>query len=164
MITVQLLVAFISVAQQQDDSLQNFRNQLGRSFDLYMRPLPDFFNMDTCYHYTELLKLEINKSSKVVSVDFSDSAPQWIKKELNTLKEKNKIDFRKLDSLTLKGRLHNRTLVFPLIIESEDFPCGQDKKQRTLSEIFFQFNGKNLQGNLIFGPHIRLIYGVHYKF
>jgi hypothetical protein len=163
MIIKFLIGAFLFAAPRPGDSIQNFRKQLARNIELYMPLPPEILLHDTCYHNTDLLKVEVNKSFKVVSIELSDSAPAWLKKELNEIKERKRIDYKKLDSLALKAGLRNCTLVFPLIVESDYFPCGKEKKKRSVNESFFKFGGANLKGNIIFGEQIKLVWPVDYR-
>ncbi len=157
-----LMSAFLFTASGPGDSLQNFRKQLSRDMERHMVLPPQSLQYDTCYHHTDLLKVEINKLSKVVSIELSDNAPVWFKEELNKIEERKRINYKKLDSLALKAGLRNCTLVFPLILESDYFPCGQENKKRSISENYFQFGGKNLKGNIIFGEQMRFIWTVRY--
>lgn len=145
-----------------DNSLQDFQKQLSRDMERNMALPPQSLLHDTCYHHTDLLKVKINKLSKVVSIDLSDNAPEWLKMEINQLKERKRISYKKLDSLALNAGLRNCTLVFPLILESDYFPCGQENKKRSISENYFQFGGKNLKGNIFFGEQMRFIWTVRY--
>jgi hypothetical protein len=143
------------------DSLQNFKSQLGSNLYRCMRPPKNSDNGDTCYHYTELIKVEINKSSKIVSIELSDSAPNWMKEDIG-LQKKNKCINRGLDSIALASKWRNCSLVFPVVIESEDFPCGAAPQSRRYEENYFHFSGYNLRGNIIFGEPIKLIYSTRY--
>jgi hypothetical protein len=125
---------------------------------------PEFLAHDTCYHHTDLLKVEVNKSSKVVSINLSDSAPAWLKQELARVIEKKSINYNKLNSAALAAGIKGCTIVFPLILESDYFPCGKADKQRSLGDNYFRFNGKNLQGNIIFGDQIKLLWSVRYLY
>ncbi len=162
MIIKLLMSALLLAASGSGDSLENFQKQLGVNINIYMGPPPDMDSSKRCYHYTELLKVEINKNSKVVSMEPSDSAPAWLRQEINKVSKIKNTRFEKLDSLALKAGLHNCTLVFPLIIESDEFPCGQENKKRSISENYFQFGGKNLKGNIFFGNQIKIIWPVKY--
>jgi hypothetical protein len=156
------ILLFSSPGHFPGDSLSNFQKKLERDICLYMELPPESDAGDTCFHYTELLKVEINKSSKVISLEFSDSAPEWLKEDLNKQKQRKQVNYKKLDSLAFKDGLRNCTLVFPFIIESEDFPCGLAKKKRSLSSKYFQFGGKNLKGNIIFCEEIRYLISINY--
>ena len=159
-----LIGAILFAAKPPGDSLQNFQMQLSRNIQLYMEPPPDYDSSGKCFYYAQLLKVEINNLSKVVSIDLCDGAPEWVKAELNKQKKRKNIDFKKLDSLASKARLRNCTLVFPFVVESEDFPCGQESKKRTITSKFFQFNSRRLKGNILFGEQIQFIWSVQYRY
>lgn len=161
-ITFFISTFFFSVSNATD-SIPNFRLQLEK-MQRYVEPPPEYDSSGTCYHYTELLKVEINKFSKVVSLNLSDSAPEWLREDIDKQKKRNNIDFNKLDTLAFKAKLRNCTLVFPLILESEDFPCGYANKKRSLDSKYFQFKGKHLKGNVIFGEEIRIIFPTKYRY
>ena len=144
----------LSPAHSNLDSLTNFQRGLWRELSRNIGFPPEVYLRDTCFHYTDLIKVEINKSSKVVSIQFSDSAPEWLKKDLDKSITRKYFNFKILDSLAIKDGLRNCTFVFPYIIESGDFPCGQAKKRRTLNSNFFKFDGKNLKGNILFGEEL----------
>lgn len=71
---------------------------LANSIERNMAPPPDMDAGDSCYNYTTLLKVQINNHSKVVSIEFSDSAPQWIKDDIGRQIEKKRINLPALDS------------------------------------------------------------------
>jgi hypothetical protein len=149
------------IVHQPGDSIQKFQRELARNINLYMQLPPDPDSVETCTHYTELLKIEIDNRSHIKSITFSDSAPKWLTKDINRLKEQKRIDYKKLDSLALTTGLRSCLFVFPLIIESDDFPCGQENKKRKLSDNYFQFKGKSLKGNIIFGESIYFYWGTN---
>jgi len=97
------ILLFASPGHCPGDSLPDFRYKLGRDICLYMQLPPESNAGDTCFHYTELLKVEINKFSKVVSLEFSDSAPKWLKEDINKQKQRKQVNYKKLDSLAFKG-------------------------------------------------------------
>lgn len=163
MIIKFLMSFFLIPSPSQIDSLPDFQKQLAKNIRLYTSLPPEFLQYDTCYHHTDLLKVEINRLSKVRSVVLSDSAPTWLKEELDKIKERNQINYKKLDSVALKAGLHNCTVVFALILESNYFPCGMENKKGSINENFFQFGGKNLKGNIIFGEQINFIWPVDYR-
>jgi len=157
------ILLFTSPVHSSGDSLTLFQKSLWRDLCLSIGLPPESNARDTCFHYSELMKVEINKFSKVVSLQFSDSAPEWVKNELDNAHKRKKISYMKLDSLALKEGLRDCTFVFPFIIESEDFPCGIAKKKRNLSSKYFKFNGRNLKGNIIFGEEVKYPISVNYK-
>lgn len=156
-----LIPLVFTYAHVPKDSIRAFREFLGDKIQsTLMNPPPG----NNCYHYIELVKVEINKNSKITSVDFSDSAPAWIQ----TISKKNfplySSKFRKLDTLAAKIGYKNCNLLFPLTIESDDFPCGSENKKRKLEDNYFQFNGTLLKGNIVFGETIHIIYSTDYKY
>jgi hypothetical protein len=157
-----LLLAFFLTVYQPGDSVQQFQQQLTRNINLYMKPPPDLDGGVKCFHYTELLKVEFDKRSHIVSITFSDSAPEWLKEDFNRIKEQKNIDYKKMDSLALKAGLRSCLFVFPLILETDDFPCGQEKKKRKLDDNYFQFDGRSLRGNIIFGEPIHFWWNTNY--
>lgn len=82
----------------------------------------------------------INKSYKVVSINLSDSAPVWLKDELNKLIEKKSINYKKPDSISLVAGIKSCTVAFPLILEPDYFTCGILNKQRSFSDNYFRFS------------------------
>jgi hypothetical protein len=159
-----LVGVFLFAVKIPGDSLQDFSNYLEKNIQLYMEPPPEFDSSGTCFHYSELLKISINKYSKVESVNLSDSAPDWLKQRLSKQIENKNVEIKKLDSMALTSGLRNCILVFPLILESEDFPCGLALKKRSLMSNFFKFRGKNLKGKVFFGEQIQIVWPVQYRY
>lgn len=162
MLSSLILSVFFFAAEPAKDTTEAFVRQLEKNIFVFFDPPPDFNNGDTCYHYSELLKVEIGKYSKVISIELSDSAPGWLKNNLEKQKQRRRIDYKKLDSIALKNKIKNCTIVIPYIMESDSFPCGEAKKKRSFSEFFFQFTGRNLKGNIIFTRQIRMVFPVRY--
>lgn len=163
MVTNLFLSFFLVVINNYGDSIKDFQKELDRNIERNIGLPPESDSGDTCYHYSELLKVEIDKFYKVKSIELSDSAPQWLKADLSKQMKKKSFNFKKLDSLAYAGKLRNCILVFPLVIESDDFPCGFERKKRKTNEKFFQFGGMNLKGNITFGEEIRCIIPIAYK-
>lgn len=154
-----LLFSFIFLAAfKPTDSLKNFQQRLTRELNLRITPPPEFFAQDTCYHYTALVKANIDKYSRVTSIVFSDSGPEWLKKDMEKQQRESGNKFKVLDTLALKARLSNCILLFPVFIESDRFPCGVESKKRGLPANYFQFNQKSVKGNIIFGDPIEIIW------
>lgn len=117
--------------------------------------VPENVIYDSCYYSSTLLKLEVNKFSKIVSIEFSDNAEEWLKMELARLKREGKINFMKFDSLAKKEKLKDCKLLFPVIINAL-YPC-QINDIQPICEYdykYFQFNGKYIQGNVKFGDRV----------
>jgi len=142
----------------QNVSLKEFHEHLAKRLQINIGPSPEMNGNEDCYNYTELLKVEINHKSKVTDLKLSDSAPDWLVKDLQRQKDKKQLYVNKLDSIALADGIKNCVLLFPLFLESDDFPCGEGKKKRGYSENYFKFNGKYLQGNIRFGEQIKLIF------
>ena len=144
------------------DSLKDFQKQLANNIERFLPTPPEIYSGDTCFYFSELLKVQIDKFAKVISIDLSDSSPEWLKKDITELKKKKRINYLKLDSIASKSSLRNCILIFPIIIESDDFPCGEGRKKRSYNENYFHFEGKSLKGNIIFGEQIRIVYTTRY--
>jgi hypothetical protein len=149
MITSFLLAIALTAHNPGDSSFDAFQHQLAIYIERYMKPPPDMDSTIHCYHYTELLKVEIDKRSHITSITFSDSAPGWLKTDITRIKEQNRINYKKLDNLASKAGLRSCSFVFPLALESDDFPYGQEAKKRKLDDKFFQFEGRSLKRNII---------------
>ena len=72
---LNLLLLFL---YPQQDTLKDFRHQLSRDIQRNLRLPPETDSAGKCYHYTELLKVTINEKSHIVTIEFSDSATQWL--------------------------------------------------------------------------------------
>ncbi len=109
---------------------------------------------DSCYHANMLLRIEINNKSRVTTIAISDNTEEWFKKEITKLKKK--IDISTLDSLVRTEGLKNCFLVFPVFIAYSHSSCHQrlSPANRTISKKYFQFDGRNLGGNIFFGDTI----------
>jgi len=158
MIYTLLISLLFNSAAGPKDSLQDFSQYLARSLALCLKPPPEYGPSDSCYQYMELLKVEIDKSSRVVSLIFSDSAPGWLVKDLKKKRDIYREKFEKMDSIAAKGRLRNCIYIFPIKIESVDFPCAKSKEIIHLDKDYFKFDGKNLSGNISFADELRIIY------
>lgn len=148
----------------QPDPLKDFHLQLSRDIERNTRLPPEADSAGNCYHYSELLKVSINKQYNVISVELSDSAPAWLVADLQMQNEKKRIHFNKLDSIAKRNRLKDCIIVFPFVIESDDFPCGKEEKRRRNPPNYFKFGGKNLQGKIYFGKEIRAVFSTRYIF
>ena len=156
---LNLLLLFL---YPQQDTLKDFRHQLSRDIQRNLRLPPETDSAGKCYHYTELLKVTINEKSHIVTIEFSDSAPQWLINDLQVQKDKKRIDLVKLDSIAKNAGFKNHILIFPFIIESDDFPCGSEKKIRRYSQNYFKFKGQDLKGKIIFGEEIKAVIPTRY--
>ncbi|MDZ4808185.1 MAG: hypothetical protein SGI96_07920 [Bacteroidota bacterium] len=148
--------------ENKADSLKDFQKQLANNIERFLPLPPETSSGDTCFYYSELLKVQIDKFAKVIAIDLSDSSPEWLKKNITEMNQKKRINYFKLDSIASKSGLRNCMLIFPLIIESDDFPCGEGRKKRSFNDNYFHFEGKSLKGNIIFGEQIRVVYTTRY--
>ena len=101
-----------------------------------------------------MLKIEIEKTGKIESICFSDSAPGWLKEKLDRSIKKKIFNFRRLDSVAKDNHYMNCTLVFPVLLETSIPPPEIQKGLKCEPDNFFVFNKKQLSGNIIFGDSI----------
>ena len=158
------LICLLFLNAKSSDRFKNFRALLANSIERNMAPPPDMDAGDSCYHYTALLKVQIDNHSKVVSIEFSDSAPQWIKDDIGRQIEKKRINLPALDSIAGADKIKNCNILFPFIVESEHFPCGTATRERRLPRHYFHFNGNRISAQTYIGEEILVIWPVrHYK-
>ena len=79
--------------------------------------MPQEVVYDSCYYASTLLKIEV-KNYKVVSIEFSDNAEEWMIKALNKIKDNGKINYNKFDSAIKKEGIKNCIFIFPTVIQS----------------------------------------------
>lgn len=142
--------------------LDPFHAELSR-MDRYMEPPPGLFARDSCYHYSELLRLEIDSHSKVTSISFNDAAADFLKEDLQHQKDRKQIRYAELNAIAARMKLKNCVLVFPFVVETDHFPCGQENKRRTHPPGYFRFDGKLLEGKVYFGEEIRFVWPVKFE-
>lgn len=148
--TILLLIFSSSfIAPKPDTTLKPVINEVAK-LQRYLLPPPEYFNPDTCFRYSGLLVLEIGKSGKVNGFNLNDYAPAWLKKDLDNRKQNGQINFRRMDSLTIKSGVKNCKLVFPLTLESDNFPCSKLEAKKDVETNFYKINNRNLSGNLLF--------------
>lgn len=162
MLGTYILNFLILFSYPQRDTLKDFRHQLSGDIQRNLGLPPETNSAGKCYHYTELLKVTINKKSQIVNIEFSDSAPQWLTDDFQKQKDRKKIDYVKLDSIAKKVGFKNHILIFPFTIESDDFPCGSENKIRRYPQNYFKFKGQYLKGEIIFGEHINVVIPTRY--
>ncbi|MCC6309000.1 MAG: hypothetical protein BWZ05_01351 [Bacteroidetes bacterium ADurb.BinA245] len=154
---VKLLIIGVFIFNSYAFSQNSFAKELTRRLfiDIFV---PEFCTQgDSCYRYTELLKIEIEKTGKIESICFSDSAPGWLKENLDR-SIKNKIfNFRRLDSVAKDNHYVDCTLVFPVLLKTFIPPTEIQKGLKCEPDNFFVFNKKQLSGNIIFGESICII-------
>lgn len=150
-------IFYLLLFNSKSFSQNSFAKELTRSLFIYLEP-PEFcLQNDSCYRYTELLKIEIEKTGKIESICFSDSAPGWLKENLDR-SIKNKIfNFRRLDSVAKDNHYVDCTLVFPVLLKTFIPPTEIQKGLKCEPDNFFVFNKKQLSGNIIFGESICII-------
>lgn len=110
-----------------------------------------------CFHFTDLIKVRIDRNSKVSGIKVSDGSSEWMKKEIKKMLTKKYFRLEKLDSVLLKNKIKGVELVIPIIVESEDFPCGTEKKERRVQPNYYNFGGQPLKGNMIFMKEIQIV-------
>lgn len=142
--------------------LEPFHKELAR-MNRYMEPPPGLFERDSCYHYSELLKLDIDNNSKVVSIALNDAAAGWLKEDLQRQKDRNQFRYAELNAIAHRMKLKNCVLVFPLVVETDHFPCGKENKKRTHPPDYFRFGGKLLEGKVYFGEELRFVWPVKFE-
>lgn len=163
MTTLLLLTAFASLGRSAPDTnLKPLVKEVSK-LEIYLLPPPDFANSTGCFYYAELLVLEINKSGKITDYSLNDHAPLWLKTDFNQRKENKQIDLIRIDSLAKKSGIKNCKLVFPLVIESINFPCAKDTPKEHIDESFYKVNGKNLAGNVMFMDPIIMLWSMEGK-
>lgn len=154
----KLFISILSIGfYVTNDPLQDMKLHLHRSIELYMIPPQEFYQKDTSYQFVELLKLDINKYAEVTAINLSDAAPGWLKDNIVKQQQTKRIDYKKLHELAVKGKFRSCSIVFPIIIESDDFAgSSKIKKHSEFNDYSFRFKGKELKGHLVFGAPIRI--------
>lgn len=146
------------------DKFKNFSAYLAKTIEKYLPPPPEMDAGDSCFHHTALLKAKIDSQSHVVSIDLSDSGPPWLRNELQRIKANGRINFQVLDSIAKKDKIIDCEILFPFVIESENFPCGVSSQKRRLPEHYFHFNGIKPSGKIYFVEEIVILWPVrHFK-
>lgn len=155
---IAFLLAFC-YALNAEAQTNNCSLELIRDIITYIHPVS---TDDTCYHYSSLLVMEVNKKSKLSNLRFSDNATEWMTEQLKLFKEK-KFRTDEANKLLKANKLKNITLVFPVtwVLTSRCAPSrfeyypSDDKR-------YFTVNGKLLTGNIQFcKPEVIGIHQVH---
>ncbi len=162
MISLKILNIVLLLLQFPCDSTKDFHKHLESYIGRFLAPPPESDSAGKCYHYTELVIVEIGSNGNLKSVSLSDSAPAWLQLEFDKLKKRQSAGFEKLNELSKRAGFKKGFLLFTLIIESDDFPCGSTLKKRTLPDDFFKFNRKNLKGNISFCEPLKFIWPTRY--
>jgi len=143
MITCLLSLNFSNAQSKQ------FIDCIGKSIGLNLNLSLSAIVHDSCFFSHTLLKLEIDKEFKVSSIIFSDNAEEWFINELNKYREK--LNIKQMEKYAKEEGIRNTSIVIPFIIKSVIFPCDKKVAYNLFSDSrYFQFNGRNLQGNILF--------------
>lgn len=152
------LLTFCNLLNDGPIDLRPMHDQL-QGIEMFFGDPPEM-GTDTCYHHGGLLKLDIDKNSKITNIQFNDSASVWLREGLEEHKKKKIIRYAKLDSIARVMKLKDCSLIFPFVAESGIFPCGIGPKKPLAPYGYFLFNGQLLQGTVYFGEDIRFYYPV----
>lgn len=131
---------------------------------IYLSPPTEFLNSDTCFRYSQLLIVEIGKAGKVSGYTLNDFAPAWLKKDIETRRQNGQINFKRLDSVVVRSGIKNCKLVFPLTLESDNFPCTKIEAPRYVETDFYTINGRSLSGNIIFMEPLVFMWGTNFRY
>lgn len=158
MTTLLLLTTFACLGKSAPDT--NLKPLISefRKIERYLETPPEYANSDTSFYYAELLILEISKSGKVRDVTLNDHAPDWLKQNVRRIKEANQLNYKKLDSLGMNSAIKNCKLIFPLIIESDNFPGKTTRAKEHIGNNFYQIKGKNISGSILFMDPIHFVW------
>ena len=137
-----------------ENPVEKINKQISRDLMLGIHPPPAADSIVHCFQYSELLRVRIDKNSHANSFNVSDGSSEWMKGEVKRMLGKGRFSIVKIDSIARKYKIRNIDLVIPVIIESDDFPCGEEKKQRRIPKDFYKFNGQLLNGNISFGNEV----------
>jgi hypothetical protein len=113
---------------------------------------------DSCYQGLVFIKVDFNKNAKMEVIQISDNAPSWQREEFNKSLYRGKIDTVSLDKVAKKNGLKNCQIIFPFIISSLKYPCKQIQQTNRYNYKLYEFGGKRLRGNIIFGREIEIGY------
>jgi len=144
-----IIVLFFFVALNSPAQSDNCYKELITDVirNMYSPQLAD----DTCYHYSSLLVMEINKKSKLTNLTFSDNVPLWMAEYLQKAKDKKEIDFEEINKLLKTKKVKNTLLVFPItyVLASRCIP-SRFEYYPSDDKSYFTVNGKLLTGNIQF--------------
>jgi len=153
MIGIALVVSISACLIPGDTSLNQLHREMAK-LQIYMSPPPAFANPDTCFHYSQLIILEIDRKGKIADFITNDPAPDWLKEDLRKQKQQNPHFIKRLDSLVSKTKIVNCKIIFPLILESANHSCSPIKMIDLFTPDFYNIKGKSLRGNILFGPQL----------
>lgn len=137
-----------------ENPVEKINKQISRDIMLGIHPPPAADSIVHCFHYSELLRVRIDKNSHAADFSVSDGSSEWMRGEVKRILNKGKFSISKIDSITKKHKIRNIDLVIPVIVESDDFPCGEEKKQKKIPKDFYKFNGQLLKGNISFSEEV----------
>ena len=132
-------------------------------FQLYITPPPESLGAQGCFFYDELLKIEVDNMSKIKSIKLSDSAPDWLRQNLEASLKKFPKMSRGLDSIITVNKVKNTKLLIPMQIKSETYPCPLATPFQP-DPLLYTFSNKLLSGNFRFLNTVTFLYSVNYKF
>lgn len=159
-----LLTIFTTLGNPVPDTNLNPLKAEFLKIERYLKPPPDYVSSDTCFYFAELLILGINQKRKINEISVNDHAPEWLKADVNRIKEEKLINTRRLDSIALKSQLKNCRLIFPINIISGNFPCPKAKAKEHIGSNYYQVLGKNLSGNIIFMDPTNFIWPMDFRY
>lgn len=153
---INTIVLAAALFSHPGDSLKKFTDRLALSYEITMALPPNIFQKDSCYYYSALLKVDINKSSEVTLIQISDNAADWLKTDVQDHWKRGFYKLKELNKAALNAGLKNCQVIIPIEIQAETFPCGTAPKTRHLDPGYFLFDGKPLKGNILFGEEITI--------
>ncbi len=147
-----LLLVHGAFARAQSDSLVI---QLEKAV-LLSFPLPLEVTQDSCYNLSALVKVEISKRYEITAIRFSDVSPAWLKAEEPNLMPRMLPKWKqKISALARKEHIRKASILLPLVIYSDRFPCNRMKPKGLLQKKeYYLFDGQPLRGRLYFGRAI----------
>ena len=147
-----LLFVNAAFARAQSDSLVN---ELEKAVLLSIAEPPEM-TQDSCYNLSALVKVEISKRYQITAIRFSDVSPAWLKAEEPKLMHRLLLEWKqKISALAREEHIRKASVLLPLVIYSERFPCDRMKPKGLLQKKeYYLFDGQPLRGRLYFGRAI----------
>lgn len=150
--TIFTLLSFLFVNQKDNPKDEIFKI-INKAFLRSAYNSPKYENGDSCYFYYYMIKMEVSKKYEVNSITVSDEAPEWV--QINIRKFiKRLTPYTEINNLLQKGHYKNCSLVIPVVIESVYHNCKYGKTGETPATHTFNFQGKALEGKIVFLPTI----------
>ncbi len=148
-----LLISFgcFFVLKAQQSELTNYITN-----SLILEASTSSVDRDSCYYSNALLKIEVNKKHKVMSMELSDNASELWHNEVKNME--GKINKKKLDSLIKASNLKKCILIYPVFFIYDKNSCRPLIKNHNdwfINDKMFLFKGKQLNGKIIFGTTIQ---------